>query len=234
MRVPDRRSIVGSWRSGEPVVVWGIIVVCSVVWLVQTGLRILAPGLYSSLMMSTMFVPALVPAYPWSWLTSMFLHAPSILHVLFNMLTLWVVGPYLERALGHIPFLVMYLVSGLGGSVGILAWARITGQWMTASYGASGAIFGLFSAVLVAYHAMGEDIRSLVVWIAINLAIPFVVSNVAWQAHVGGLVAGAVLAWLMVSGVRSLRGRGVGTRMAVYGGALSLVLVAAGVFLIVA
>ena len=229
MHIPSGRDVVGSWRSGGPVVVWAIITICSVVWLLETALRLFSHDVYSALMVRGMFIPAVIRSCPWSWFTSMFLHAPTILHVLFNMLTLWVVGPYLERMLGHLSFAVMYVVSGLGGAVGIFVWSRVTGEWATASYGASGAIFGLFGAVLIAHRAMGEDVRSIVIWIAINLAVPLVVSGVAWQAHVGGLVAGGVLTWLMIAGPSSLRSKKINVRMAVYGTIVILALVGIGV-----
>lgn len=222
----DRRSIRAAWVSGGPVIVWAIIVLCSLVWLGETLLRYLLPSLYSTLMMEGMFIPALAVARPWTWLTALFLHAPTFLHVLFNMMTLWMVGPVLERMLGHWRFLGVYLVCGLGGAVGMIVWARITGDWMVAAYGASGAIFGLFGVLLVVYRRIGEDIRSLLVWIAINIAMPFVISNVAWQAHVGGLATGVLLSWLLAGGLPLLKTRSLALRTWVFGTAVVLVLLA--------
>ena len=61
------------------------------------------------------------------------------------------------------------------------------------SVGASGAVFGLFGAVLVVSKRLGGDVRGILVLIGINLALGFVMANIAWQAHVGGLVTGALL-----------------------------------------
>src|SRR5690606_12288461 len=76
------------------------------------------------------------------FLTSMFLHY-GIIHLLFNMYVLWVVGQYLERELGAVRYLSLYLVSGLGG--GVLTYLLSAPN--TAAAGASGCIFGLFGAM---------------------------------------------------------------------------------------
>jgi membrane associated rhomboid family serine protease len=128
-------------------------------------------------------------------LTNAFLHEPpgsgiGILHILFNMWALIVVGPALERALGRVRFLTLYLVSALGGSV-LFYLVASPGQ---PALGASGAIFGLFGAYFVLARKLRVDARQIVVLIVINLVISVTVSGIAWEAHVGGLIAGAALA----------------------------------------
>lgn len=140
----------------------------------------------------------------WRAITSMFLHA-SLAHVAFNMWALYLFGPALERRYGSIPFAALYLASGLGGS----ALYHLLGRGNPA-VGASGAIFGLMGALIVTLYdqrhtPVGRAIFSqLVLLLAINLALPFVIQNIAWEAHLGGLVAGGAvaLAWnrLPVSG----------------------------------
>jgi membrane associated rhomboid family serine protease len=127
-------------------------------------------------------------------ITSAFLHQPpggglGLLHILFNMWALIVVGPALERALGRVRFLTVYLVSALGGSVLFYLIASPTAP----AFGASGAIFGLFGAWFVLARKLRMDARQIVGLIVINLVISFAVSGIAWQAHVGGLIAGAAL-----------------------------------------
>lgn len=126
-------------------------------------------------------------------LTSMFLHG-SILHILFNMYVLVVLGPTLERILGHGRFLLLFILSGLGGS--------IASYWLSApttfSVGASGAIFGLMGALLVAGRRLRFDVTMVLILIGINLAIGFIFSGIDWRAHLGGLVTGAALAAVMV------------------------------------
>lgn len=127
-------------------------------------------------------------------LTSAFLHQPpgggfGIFHIAFNMWALIVVGPALERMLGRARFLTVYLVSALGGSVLFYLVAAPT----AVAFGASGAVFGLFGAWFVLARRLRLDARAVVGLIALNLVISFTVAGIAWQAHVGGLIAGSAL-----------------------------------------
>ena len=222
------RALRYQWRSGGPVITEAIIALCVAVWAVEIVLRLVSSSALNGMLSSGMFRPLLAVARPWTFVTSMFLHEPGVMHVLFNMLTLWCVGPLLERLLGHWPFLAMYLLSGIGGGMGLMLWAAAYpggSGWMSASYGASGAIFGLFAAVLVVYRRIGADIRSMLVWMAINFAMPLVVPNIAWQAHAGGFVIGGAMSWLLVSGFKPLRGKSIAFRTAVYGVALLAVMI---------
>lgn len=126
--------------------------------------------------------------------TSAFLHepldgGPGILHIAFNMWALYAVGPALEQMLGRSRFLTVYLVSALGGSV----FFYLVANPHAVALGASGAIFGLFGAYFVVARRLHLDARMIVGLIVINLVISFTISNIAWQAHIGGLVAGAAL-----------------------------------------
>ena len=100
-----------------------------------------------------------------------------------------IVGPALERTLGSGRYLAVYLASALGGSI---AYFLIAPPYVQA-LGASGAIFGLFGAWFVLSRRLGLDSRQVVFLIVLNLAIGFAVPYIAWQAHVGGLVAGGLL-----------------------------------------
>ena len=110
------------------------------------------------------------------------------LDILFNMWALVLVGPALERLLGHVRFITVYLVSALGGSVGLLLAAPYE-----LALGASGAIFGLFGAWFVVARRLRLDSRWIVTVVVLNLILGFVVPHIAWQAHLGGLVAGGLL-----------------------------------------
>ena len=128
-------------------------------------------------------------------LSNAFLHEPpgsgiGILHIVFNMWALIVVGPALERLLGRVRYLAIYLVSALAGSVLFYVVAAPAAS----ALGASGAIFGLFGAWFVLGRRLRLDVRQIILLIVINLGISFAVPGIAWQAHVGGLIAGAALA----------------------------------------
>ena len=125
-------------------------------------------------------------------ITSMFLPPPgsglALLDIAFNMYALFIVGPAIEKVLGGVRFLTVYLVSGVGGS--ILLYILVPFE---PAAGASGAIFGLFGAWFVLSRRLQVDSRQVLVLIAINLGLAFFIPQIAWQAHVGGLIAGALL-----------------------------------------
>lgn len=125
-------------------------------------------------------------------ITSAFLPGPGslgILDIAFNIWALLVVGPALERRLGAARYLAVYLMSALGGS---LCYYLLAKPYIGA-LGASGAIFGLFGAWFVLARRLGLDARPVLLLIVLNLGISFAVPYIAWQAHVGGLVAGVLL-----------------------------------------
>jgi membrane associated rhomboid family serine protease len=117
-----------------------------------------------------------------------------ILHIGFNMLVLYQVGPALEAALGRSRYLALYLISAVGGSVGYLVLADPLNPlaWGASVVGASGAVFGLFGALLVVQRRLGHESGGLFALVAVNFALGFVFSGVAWQGHLGGLLTGAV------------------------------------------
>ncbi|WP_103500535.1 MULTISPECIES: rhomboid family intramembrane serine protease [unclassified Streptomyces] len=134
-------------------------------------------------------------------LSSAFMHQ-AVFHLAFNMVALWFLGPNLEAALGRGRFIALYLISALAGSTASYALAS---QYQL-SLGASGAIFGLFGALAVLLRKMRYDMRPVLILLAINLMITFMPGlNIAWQAHLGGLVAGAAIAFGMVHAPRERR-----------------------------
>lgn len=143
------RSLRYRWRNGDPVITTAIMAICIVVWAIEAVLFLVWPEGGNAFVNAGMLLPATAVRHPWTFITSMFLHQPtSLWHILFNMLTLWCVGPVLERMMGHWPYLALYLLSGLGGGAGLMVWAVCSPSgWMTAAYGASGALFGLLAAL---------------------------------------------------------------------------------------
>lgn len=180
-------------RGGRPLVTMTLIAICVVVYI---GQRV-----NDRVTTELMFVPLLAETEPWRFLTAAFAHSPSgFMHIAFNMFALWITGQYLEPLLGRLKFLVLFLVSAIGGSVGFLLLAQVPQQlgersgWVTPTVGASGAVFGLFAAVLVLNRHLGRETGSIVAVLGINAVLGFVLPNIAWQAHLGGAVTGAVLA----------------------------------------
>ncbi|WP_214108120.1 rhomboid family intramembrane serine protease [Acrocarpospora catenulata] len=126
-------------------------------------------------------------------ITGAFLHLPptstfAITHILFNMWALYAIGPELERRLGHLRFLALYLLSALGGSVAVFLAS------VYPAVGASGAIYGLFAALFVVSRRLGYDARGVLWLIGINVVLTFVVAGISWQGHLGGLLVGGLVA----------------------------------------
>ncbi|MFH8513961.1 rhomboid family intramembrane serine protease [Streptomyces gelaticus] len=133
--------------------------------------------------------------------TSMFLHQ-EVWHIAFNMLGLWWLGGPLEAALGRVRYLALYMISGLAGSA-LTYWLSAPVQ---GSLGASGAIFGLLGATAVLMRRLNYDMRPVFALLAVNLVITFNPwGGIAWQAHVGGLIAGTLIAIGMVHAPRERR-----------------------------
>jgi membrane associated rhomboid family serine protease len=124
--------------------------------------------------------------------TSIFMHA-GWLHLAFNMYVLFLLGPPLERILGHVRFLLVFLLSGLGGAVASYTFSPIA----TLSVGASGAIFGLMTAMIVVGRKLGYDVGQVVALFAINIVLGFMVGGIDWRAHLGGAAVGALSAYVL-------------------------------------
>jgi membrane associated rhomboid family serine protease len=146
------------------------------------------------------YVLGLSPYYftsrPWTIITNLFIHA-SIWHILANMLTLYFFGSYLSRLVGNRNFLLIYFLGGLLGNAFYL-WL---GPTLSVAIGASGAVFAVAGALTVLRPKLTVYIIPIPVpiplWVAVLggfalLSIPFAssVMNIAWQAHLGGLVLG--------------------------------------------
>lgn len=190
-----RHTVVGGVAGAErPTATYVIIVLCVLAYAGQ----LLIPGLTQH----GAFLPVRGESQPWRFLTAAFLHSPTmVMHILFNMLCLWQVGQWLEPQLGSARFVALYLISALGGSVGYLLLAtppqsmmEYNSGWVTSTVGASGAVFGLFGALLIFLRKLGASVGGLLVLLAINAALPFIYREIAWQAHLGGFLTGMAVA----------------------------------------
>ncbi|MET9546778.1 rhomboid family intramembrane serine protease [Streptomyces sp. NPDC006627] len=153
--------------------------------------------------------------------TAMFLHG-GVTHIAFNMLSLWWIGGPLEAALGRVRYIALYLASGIAGS----ALTYLLDEQNQPSLGASGAIFGLFGATAILMRRLNYDMRPVIALLAINLLITAFWPDIAWQAHVGGLVGGVIVGYAMVHAPRE-------RRSLLQFGSCALVLLAAVVMVVV-
>jgi len=142
----------------------------------------------------------------WRIFTPVLLHA-SITHILFNMWALWVLGPQIERGVGTGPFVALYLATaGIGG-----VFVFYLGDPGTVAVGASGAIFGLFGvylnwAIRRRNTMQGQALlRQIGFLLLINAVIPLMVPTIAWEAHLGGLLAGFAIGeiWSRLKGPKA-------------------------------
>jgi rhomboid protease GluP len=139
-----------------------------------------------------LYAPAVRTGDIYRLITAAFIHASS-LHLILNMYALYILGSQIESFFGSVKFLVIYIFSALMGS--LLSMAFLGENW---SIGASGAIFGLFGALLYfGYHYrvyLGSTIRSQIVpVILLNLLIGFAIPGIDQFAHLGGLAGGLVM-----------------------------------------
>ncbi|MEU5214844.1 rhomboid family intramembrane serine protease [Streptomyces sp. NPDC020807] len=133
-------------------------------------------------------------------LTATVLHQ-EVWHILFNVMGLWVIGGIVEPELGRIRYAVLCLLSGLSGSV----LAYLVAPQNQASLGASGVVYGLIGAWVVLARRKRHDMGPVVLFVALSLLMTFTRPGISWEAHVGGLVAGALVTYALVSAPRARR-----------------------------
>jgi len=126
-------------------------------------------------------------------LWAMFLHA-DIRHLFNNMMLVFFLGAMLEKEVGHIPYAIIYFLSGLGGNL-LSLWSKVVTGNMAGSIGASGAVFGLDGLLLALALFSGKQMENVsmprvLVMIAYSLYSGFTGSNIDNAAHVGGLITG--------------------------------------------
>jgi membrane associated rhomboid family serine protease len=140
-----------------------------------------------------LFGPDVADGEWWRIVSSGFLHA-GLLHLAFNMYFLYFLGTLMEPEIGKLRFGAIYLVSLLGGSFGALL---VSPDAVTV--GASGAVFGLMGAAILAMRARGIDFMQsgLGITLLLNLGITFLIPNISIGGHIGGLVAGGIVGYFM-------------------------------------
>lgn len=191
MDTPEEGSARETGRAlslSPPVVTRAIMIVTVAAFLVE-----LVPGL--DLLRRFSYVPVLTLEQPWRVLTVALVHdEPSPVHLLANMIGLFFFGSFVERALGHWKFLTVYLVGTIGGSAMVLVLAEpFSDDWVTNNIGASGAVFAIVGVLLVPARRLDRNIAGVVLFVALNFGYGFLVQEISWEAHLGGLLTGFAL-----------------------------------------
>jgi len=177
------------FSTKKPIITYALMTICIVMFLITYG----GNDVNKLLFFGANYGPLVKSGEVWRLISSMFLHA-GIIHILFNMYSLYIVGPRLEDFYGKWKYLVIYLLSGISG--GLLS-VGFNDNVLTV--GASGAIFGLFGALLYfGYNYrgyIGAIIRSQILPIVIyNLFLGFFISGIDICGHIGGLIGGIMVA----------------------------------------
>jgi uncharacterized protein len=144
--------------------------------------------------------PALFTQKPWTILTSMFLHL-DFWHVFSNMLVLYFFGRITYKIVGGWRFLAIYFIGGLAGNLLYL----LIGPDNSIAFGASGAVYAIAGTLVVLMPNMRVAIWGIVpvpLWIFVIIFLgilsvpPFAAADLAWQAHLGGLVVGLIAGFI--------------------------------------
>ena len=180
-----------------------LLIATLVAYVVQVFVDRVAYGQFTSLF--GLSVVGVLQGRLWQFLTYMFLHG-GVGHILLNMLSLFLIGPELERTMGRKHFAILYFTSGILGGLG---WFAMEYGHMATCVGASGAVFGILGAfaalfpnrpmTLLVFFILPVTMRTWVMvaallGIQLLLVISSVGGSIAYVAHIGGAVAGYIYA----------------------------------------
>ncbi|MBM7824427.1 membrane associated rhomboid family serine protease [Arcanobacterium pluranimalium] len=170
------------WRSSSIPVTTAFIGICVAVAVIEF--------LFPQVGIDLLFFPPLAFDEPYRFVTSAFLHG-GIMHLLLNMYALWMLGMALEQRLGRWRYIGLLVVSAICGNLAVYAYSWLSGNWAVAAVGASGAVFGLFGAMLLLARG-SSNFRGIFVLLVVNLMMSFMIPQISWESHVGGLMGGLV------------------------------------------
>jgi membrane associated rhomboid family serine protease len=167
---------------------------------VASGGGLFVPNPETMIRFGTDYTPLTLAGQWWRLLTSIFLHF-GLMHVAFNMLALYVNGRMAERIYGSARYLVIYLVAGVTGSLASLLWHPLVN-----GAGASGAIFGILGALLAFFVKKESGVPTSVIKVQRNSAMVFIAYNLLYgagiqgvdnAAHLGGLIGGLIMGYIL-------------------------------------
>jgi membrane associated rhomboid family serine protease len=191
-----------TYRTVNLNILWFLISLCVVIFVMEIAIGpypIVQNGqLVNKVVLFLGLARVLVSQQPWTVITAIFAHA-SPAHIIFNMISLYFLGSFFLRLAGERNFLAVFFLGGLAGNALylLLAPANVIG------IGASGAIFAIGGALAVLAPRVPVYIFFVPIpmplWIAIIVffVLSFVFSGIAWQAHLGGVLAGAIAGFIL-------------------------------------
>jgi membrane associated rhomboid family serine protease len=194
MRCPEcarqkTRVVRRGYAGAEPLATYALIGICIAVFIAElaTGGSLGEARLSDAARDGAVNKAAVADGEIYRLLTAGFLHA-DITHLLFNMISLYILGQLLEPQFGHVRFVLIFLVSVLSGSLAIIVTD-------SAGLGASAGVFGLMGAGLVSMWMGGYSLNpaqnGLALWLGINLVLSFR-PGISLAGHIGGLIGGAI------------------------------------------
>lgn len=189
--VKDDKKMSKLFKNGIPIITYILIFLNILIFILM-----LSPAIYNDFInLFANYYINIQNGEIYRLITSIFLHGNSV-HLFFNMYALYIIGPEIERYYGTLKFLLIYLMSGIIGS---LFSAVLT---TSASIGASGAIFGLFGSLLYFgfnYRATLDSYLKgqIIPLILINLLVGLIVPGIDVAAHVGGLIGGFLISYML-------------------------------------
>ena len=178
------------FSSKKPIITYILIALCVIIY----GADLLLGNALT--LLGANYGPLVKDGQIWRIITCVFLHA-GIFHLVCNMYALYVVGPRVEDFFGKIKFLLIYLISGICGSL-----LSIGLNDKVVSVGASGAIFGLFGALLYFGYAyrgyIGAMVKSQILPVVfLNLMLSFMIPGIDMWGHIGGLIGGVISSYML-------------------------------------
>jgi membrane associated rhomboid family serine protease len=193
-------------RSDNIAPVLAIIILCFIVYILTEVAHFLGHDIVQFLALQT----ATFLQQPWTIITNLFVHA-DILHILFNMITLYFFGTFLIRLVGTRDFLIIYFLGGIVGNICFMLFVFLVDPklFFIPVVGASGAIFALGGALALLTPRLRVFVFPIPVpmplWVAVlgGFVILSMVPGIAWQAHLGGLVTGLVAGLMLRRSVRT-------------------------------
>ncbi|HEV7884296.1 MAG TPA: rhomboid family intramembrane serine protease [Solirubrobacteraceae bacterium] len=180
--------------SDEPRLTYALIAINVIAWVAMLASGAPFNGVAGTVYQhGALYGPLVADGEWWRIVTAGFLHA-GIIHIAFNMYFLYFLGTILEPMIGKLRFGLIYFVSLVGGSFGALLLTP-----NTPTVGASGAVFGLMGAGILVMRARGIDPMQsgLGITLLLNLGITFLIPGIAIGGHIGGLIAGGIVGYLL-------------------------------------